>query len=124
MAPAERCEFSCEVEILRLTLCLSVSLCLVYRQMDSIKKRELIFPRLFEFVHRHGMTLILISHDVPLVCKLVDTVYVMHHGECVQSGSHRQLMGERGGAYARLVGAQEEGESNVEPEFVSASRLE
>lgn len=75
--------------------------------MDSLKKRELIFPRLFEFVAAHNMTLILISHDVPLVCKLVDTVYVMRHGECVQSGSHRQLMQQKGGAYARLVGEQD-----------------
>jgi ABC-type multidrug transport system fused ATPase/permease subunit len=79
-------------------------------QMDAIKKRELIFPRLFEFVKKHRMTLILISHDVPLVCKLVDTVYVMHRGECVQSGTHRQLMADRSGAYARLVGTDEEKE--------------
>ena len=79
-------------------------------QMDAIKKRELIFPRLFEFVKKHRMTLILISHDVPLVCKLVDTVYVMHRGECVQSGTHRQLMADRCGAYARLVGTEEENE--------------
>ena len=32
-------------------------------QMDGFKKREIILPRLFEFVKQHNMTLILISHD-------------------------------------------------------------
>ena len=34
-------------------------------QMDAIKKRELIMPRLLKFVRDHNMTLILVSHEVP-----------------------------------------------------------
>ena len=33
-------------------------------QMDALKKRELIFPRLFAFVKEQRMTLIIISHEV------------------------------------------------------------
>jgi ABC-type multidrug transport system fused ATPase/permease subunit len=36
-------------------------------QMDALKKRELIFPTLFQFVKEHRMTLIIISHDVSLL---------------------------------------------------------
>ena len=76
-------------------------------QMDALKKREQIFPSLFRFVKEHNMTLILISHDVPLVCKLVDHVYVMAAGQVAQSGTHEQLMRDETGVYARLVGNEE-----------------
>jgi ABC-type Mn2+/Zn2+ transport system ATPase subunit len=33
-------------------------------QMDAFKKREVVFPRLFDFVDKHNMALILISHDL------------------------------------------------------------
>ena len=35
-------------------------------QMDNFKKRSIIFPYLFDFVEKHHMTLIMISHD--MVC--------------------------------------------------------
>jgi len=76
-------------------------------QMDALKKREVIFPTLFRFVKEHRMTLILISHDVAQVCKLVDHVYVLASGQLVQSGSHAELMADAAGVYARLVAAQE-----------------
>jgi len=75
-------------------------------QMDSLKKRELIFPQLFDFVKKHRMTLIIISHDVPLVCKLVDQVYVLERGQVAQTGTHDELLEVKHGPYARLVGAQ------------------
>ena len=31
-------------------------------QMDGVKKRDIIYPRLFEFVERNHMTLIVITH--------------------------------------------------------------
>jgi ABC-type multidrug transport system ATPase subunit len=77
-------------------------------QMDALKKREVIFPTLFRFVKQHRMTLILISHDVAQVCKLVDHVYVLASGQVVQSGNHAQLMEESTGVYARLVTAAQE----------------
>jgi ABC-type multidrug transport system fused ATPase/permease subunit len=73
-------------------------------QMDTIKKREFIFPRLFDFVKKNNQLLILISHDLPLACELVDCVYVMQGGKCVQKGSHQQLLASKAPPYCRLVG--------------------
>lgn len=33
-------------------------------QMDSWKKRKIIFPQLFDYIEKHDMTLILVSHDM------------------------------------------------------------
>lgn len=33
-------------------------------QMDNYKKRAIIFPYLFDFIEKHNMTLIMISHDM------------------------------------------------------------
>lgn len=52
--------------------------------MDGIKKREFILPRLFEFVKKYNITLIIVSHDVRfrinnwLFCMhIVDIVFVI-----------------------------------------------
>lgn len=33
-------------------------------QMDAYKKREIIYPRLFEFTKKFGIALIIITHDL------------------------------------------------------------
>eukprot|EP00656_Telonema_subtile_P029043 TRINITY_DN3191_c0_g1_i6.p1 TRINITY_DN3191_c0_g1~~TRINITY_DN3191_c0_g1_i6.p1 ORF type:complete len:693 (-),score=164.64 TRINITY_DN3191_c0_g1_i6:115-2193(-) len=38
-----------------------------FGQMDSVKKREVILPKLLRFVRAHGMTLILVTHEVETV---------------------------------------------------------
>ena len=75
-------------------------------QMDAIKKREYIMPRVFEFVREHGMTLIVISHDVLSVCQHVDYIYVLHNGRLAHQGSHDQLVAAQATHYLRLIGAQ------------------
>jgi ATP-binding cassette subfamily B protein len=61
---------------------------------------------LFERVQRlaHGRTVLLISHRFSTV-KSADRIYVLHHGEIVESGSHDELM-ERRGRYAELFEMQ------------------
>jgi len=73
-------------------------------KMDGIKKRELILPRLFQFVRKYNMTLILISHDLSTVCPLVEKVLVLENGRLVQQGSHTELAAQQGQPYARLLG--------------------
>ena len=40
----------------------------------------------------HGLTCLLISHDLTLVGQIADFVAVMHHGKIVESGSRQQVL--------------------------------
>jgi ATP-binding cassette subfamily B protein len=61
---------------------------------------------LFEYVQAlaHGRSVLLISHRFSTV-KSADRIYVLHHGEIVEDGSHEELLAE-GGRYAELFGLQ------------------
>ena len=72
--------------------------------MDPIKKVEWIVPRLLEWVRQRGCSLLMVTHDVRLICPLVDCVYVMEHGRLVQCGSHADLMERRAQPYQRMYG--------------------
>ena len=72
--------------------------------MDPIKKVEWIVPHLMEWVRQHGQCLLVVTHDVRLICPLVDCVYVMEHGRVVLSGSHADLMERRAQPYSRMFG--------------------
>ena len=84
--------------------CLLTTFALCAAQMDAIKKRDFIMPRLFDFIRRHNMTLILVAHDVQSVCPLVDRVFVMESGRLAQQGSHDELTARRAQPYVRLCG--------------------
>lgn len=73
-------------------------------QMDAIKLREFVIPNVFNFVKKHNMTLIVISHDLPSVSPLVDCVYVLEGGKIVQQGPHERLISQKSDVYARLYG--------------------
>lgn len=75
-------------------------------QMDVIKKREVIFPRLLEFARRQNAALIIVSHDIQGLCTLdeVDEIIVMDEGRIAQRGSHAQLMAAHAQPYMRLMG--------------------
>ena len=47
----------------------------------------------------HDKTSIIISHRIG-VCKSVDRFYVMDHDKIVESGSHAELMQQRGKYYS------------------------
>ena len=72
--------------------------------MDPIKKVEWIVPHLMEWVRERGQCLLVVTHDVRLICPLVDCVYVMEHGRLVLSGSHAGLMERRAQPYQRMFG--------------------
>ncbi len=71
-------------------------------QMDAVKKRDFIMPRLVEFVRRHRMALLLITHEMPAL-KEVDRVFVLENGRLACQGSHEELLAQRAPAYMKLV---------------------
>ena len=72
--------------------------------MDPIKKRECIVPSLMQWVAESGCCLIVVTHDVRLMCPLVDTVYVMEEGRVVEAGSHKELVERQASVYMRMLG--------------------
>ena len=72
--------------------------------MDPIKKMDHIVPRLMERVQQRGQCLLVVTHDVRLICPLVDCVYVLEHGTLLLSGSHAELMERRAQPYLRMFG--------------------
>ena len=72
--------------------------------MDPIKKVEWIVPRLMDWVRQRGCCLLVVTHDVHLICPLVDCVYVLEQGRVVLSGSHAELMEKRAQPYSRMFG--------------------
>jgi ABC-type glutathione transport system ATPase component len=72
-------------------------------QMDAYKKREIIYPRLFEFTRKFGIALIIITHDL-LSIQDVDHVFVLDQGRLVHQGTHNDLLAQRAEVYMRLLG--------------------
>ena len=72
--------------------------------MDPIKKRECIVPSLMAWVAERGCCLVVVTHDVRLMCPLVDTVYVMEEGRVVEAGSHKELVERQAPVYMRMLG--------------------
>ncbi|EGG17983.1 putative non-transporter ABC protein [Cavenderia fasciculata] len=75
-------------------------------QMDAFKKREIIFPKLFQFAEKHNITLIIVTHDLMSIQNAVDHIFVLDHGHLVGSGSHQQLVSSRVPVYMKLLGFQ------------------
>jgi ABC-type branched-subunit amino acid transport system ATPase component len=73
-------------------------------QMDAIKKRETILPRLLAFARERNAALVIVSHDLRSVCPLVDRVVVMENGSIMQQGSHLELVESYAQPYMRLMG--------------------
>ncbi len=71
-------------------------------QMDAVKKRDFILPRLFAFVRRHQMALLLIAHDMA-VMRDVDHIFVLEEGRLAAQGHHDELMAQQAPAYMKLV---------------------
>ena len=71
-------------------------------QMDAVKKRDFIMPRLLEFVRLHNMALIFITHDMS-VLKELDHIFVLESGGLACQGSHRELVAQQAPAYMKLI---------------------
>ncbi|KAF2069864.1 hypothetical protein CYY_008817 [Polysphondylium violaceum] len=81
-------------------------------QMDAFKKREIIFPKLFQFAERNGITLIIVTHDIVSVQNMVDHIFVLDHGKLVHQGSHKQLMEDNAQVYYKLLGLRKKARSS------------
>jgi microcin C transport system ATP-binding protein len=81
-----------------------------------------------ELQQRLGMALLLITHDLGVVRKMADRVYVMHDGAIVEEGRTDDVMRTPSQAYTRhLIEAEPGGEplqaSKRQPVLVQADRL-
>jgi len=81
-----------------------------------------------ELQQRLGMALLLITHDLGVVRKMADRVYVMHDGAIVEEGRTDDVMRTPSQAYTRhLIEAEPGGEplqaSERQPVLVQADRL-
>lgn len=56
-----------------------------------------------ELKQRHGLTLLLISHDLALVSKVADRVAVMYHGNIVESGMAQEIFEKPSHPYTRAL---------------------
>ncbi|KYR00105.1 putative non-transporter ABC protein [Tieghemostelium lacteum] len=73
-------------------------------QMDAYKKREIIFPKLFQFAERNNITLIIVTHDIQSIQNTVDHIFVLDHGKLIHQGSHNELIEENAFGYMKLLG--------------------
>jgi oligopeptide/dipeptide ABC transporter ATP-binding protein len=52
---------------------------------------------------RHSLSLMLISHDLPLISQVADRIYVMYHGRIVESGFGRDIFDFPAHPYTRAL---------------------
>jgi oligopeptide/dipeptide ABC transporter ATP-binding protein len=52
---------------------------------------------------RHGLALLLISHDLPLISQISDRISVMYHGRIVESGRKEEVLGAPAHPYSRSL---------------------
>jgi len=74
-----------------------------FGQMDAVKKREVILPKLLQFVRGHDMTLIMVTHEVE-IARYMDHIIVLDAGSVQHQGTHEQLMASQAPAYIKLLG--------------------
>jgi peptide/nickel transport system ATP-binding protein len=61
---------------------------------------------LLDLKTRFGLTILLISHDLHLVSRVADDLYVIHHGAIVETGPASELLTAPHDPYTRqLVGS-------------------
>jgi len=70
-------------------------------QMDSYKKREIILPRLFDFVEKKNMSLVIISHD-PHIFESTDYIYMLNDGILAAQGTPKNLIASQSDLYLNL----------------------
>eukprot|EP01083_Nonionella_stella_P302010 1039328_1 len=74
-----------------------------FNSMDMIKKNAHIYPALFEFIAKHNMALIMISHDILECFNDLDHIIVLDHGVVHKQGTHQYLM-DNSLLYTKLCG--------------------
>jgi len=74
-----------------------------FGQMDAVKKREVILPKLLHFTRRYGMSLIMVTHEVE-IARFMDHIVVLDGGNVQHQGTHEQLIASRATYYMQLLG--------------------
>lgn len=74
----------------------------VTREMDLVK-RNVVMPLLCEFVERHQMTLLIITHDVSLMPGTDEVLVLNSNGTVSCQGTHSNLVSSGELAYASLL---------------------
>lgn len=72
-------------------------------QMDPLKLRTIVLPRLFEFCKKSNKCLIVITHSF-YGMKEFDKIIVMHEGTVVDQGTHVQLVKNNSALYLNFLG--------------------
>lgn len=68
--------------------------------LDPLVKRE-IFRLLIDKVRAHGMTLLLITHDVPAALRAADDVMIIKEGQLVEHASVEKWLHKPATSYSR-----------------------
>ncbi|EGQ8024876.1 ABC transporter transmembrane domain-containing protein [Vibrio vulnificus] len=71
---------------------------------------------------RHDMTLVVIAHRLSTIME-ADKIVVLHHGDLVEMGSHKQLLAQQG-RYAQMYQLQQAGQHIKEIEQQEGQELE
>ncbi len=71
---------------------------------------------------RHDMTLVVIAHRLSTIME-ADKIVVLHHGDLVEMGSHKQLLAQQG-RYAQMYQLQQAGQHIKEIEQQEEQELE
>lgn len=72
-------------------------------QLDQVKVRSIVLPKLYQFVKKWNMCLIIITHNMTGIYGL-DHIYVLHEGRIVHEGTHQQLVEAKASLYLQLLG--------------------
>ncbi|MFA3841411.1 MULTISPECIES: ATP-binding cassette domain-containing protein [Streptomyces] len=70
--------------------------------LDVTVQRQ-ILDLLVRLQHRHGMAVVLITHDLGVVAETADRVAVMRHGEVVETGDVEQVFARPAAPYTRRL---------------------
>jgi oligopeptide/dipeptide ABC transporter ATP-binding protein len=70
--------------------------------LDPTVQRQ-ILDLIHDLKERHGLALLLISHDIALLSELADRLAVMYHGRLVEQGPPKQVLENPGHPYTRAL---------------------
>jgi oligopeptide/dipeptide ABC transporter ATP-binding protein len=79
----------------------------------DLRSRRLMAGALRTLAHNSGITLLLISHDLPFIQHLADTIYVMYLGDVVEQGDKSRVFSHPMHPYARALVAASLREESV-----------
>src|SRR5690625_6339276 len=69
----------------------------------DVTLQDEILTLLADLIERSGVTLVFVSHDLPVVARVADDLVVMRDGEVVETGSAREVLTIPTSDYARRL---------------------